>query len=185
MIMADVLMWFLIIAGAYLVLNAYWLAAWSLFPRAVEGCRDRYGRSPVRATLLGLVVLVPFLVVGVGVAKAIHHPVPGALVRGILLLPALLALLGSSGLALRIGTGLPSPADAARPWMRVMRGGAVLGLAFLLPFLGWFIVLPFALVSGFGAALLALLARPRAGAESASIPAPVPSASAYTPAQTA
>jgi len=53
MIMADVLTWFLIIAGTYLVLVCYWLASAALFPQVVEGCRHRYGRHPLVATLVG------------------------------------------------------------------------------------------------------------------------------------
>ena len=58
MIMADVLTWFLIVIGALLVIVALWLAAFALFPARVEACSERYGRRPVAATLLGLVVLV-------------------------------------------------------------------------------------------------------------------------------
>jgi hypothetical protein len=154
MIMADVLTWFLIVVGLYLVLACYWLGAYALFPAAVERCRERYGR-PVRATLVGLAVLAPVLVLGLAGVKAGVRGAPGALLKGLLLLLVLPALLGSAGLALRIGSGLPSDVDGRQPWRRVLRGGLVLAPMFLLPFLGWFILLPWALVSGFGAAVLA------------------------------
>ena len=38
----------------------------------------------------------------------------------------------------------------------MLRGGVVLVFLFLLPVIGWFIVLPWALVSGVGALLLSL-----------------------------
>lgn len=157
MILADVFTWFLIVAGTYLVLVCYWLAAFALFPRVVAACAERYGRRPIAATLLGLVVLVPLLVLGVGLANALKAPPLAVLVRGLLLVPALVALLGSAGLALRVGSGLASPLDVQQPWRAVLRGGLVLAPTFLLPFLGWFVVLPWTLVSGFGAALLALV----------------------------
>jgi hypothetical protein len=153
MIMADVLTWFLIIAGVYLVLVCNWLAAFALFPGAVEACRARYAR-PFLATGAGLLVLAPLLVVGLAAANAIKQPGPAGAVKIALLLLLLPAFLGSSGLALRIGAGLPSPLDAVQPWRRVLRGGYVLAPTFLLPFLGWFIILPWTLISGFGAALL-------------------------------
>jgi hypothetical protein len=155
MIMADVLTWFLIIAGVYLVLVCYWLSAIALFPAAVEACRVRYAR-PVTATAVGLLVLAPLLVLGLGAANAIKQPGPSGVVKIALLLLLLPSFLGSSGLALRIGSGLPSPLDAAEPWRRVLRGSLVLAPTFLVPFLGWFIVLPWTLISGFGAALLTL-----------------------------
>jgi hypothetical protein len=157
-IVADVLTWFLIVAGTYLVLVCYWLCAYALFPRAVALCAERYSR-PVVATLVGLLVLVPLLVLGVGAARALPGPPLGLLVRGLFLLPGLVALLGSAGLALRVGRGLRSPLDAAQPWRAALRGGLVLAPTFLLPFLGWFIVFPWTLVSGCGVALLALLGR--------------------------
>jgi hypothetical protein len=155
MIMADVLTWFLIISGVYLVLVCHWLAAVALFPGVVEACRERYAR-PVATTAVGLVVLAPLLVVGLAGANAIKQPGPAGAVKVCLLLLLVPALLGSAGLALRIGAGLRSPRDVDQPWRRVLRGGLVLAPTFLLPFLGWFIVLPWTLVSGFGATLLAL-----------------------------
>jgi hypothetical protein len=155
MIMADVLTWFLIIAGVYLVMVCYWLSAVALFPGAVEACRARYAR-PVATTAVGLLVLAPLLVVGLAAANAIKQPGPAGAVKVSLLLLLLPAFLGSAGLALRIGAGLWSPRDADQPWRRVLRGSLVLAPTFLLPFLGWFVVLPWTLVSGFGAALLTL-----------------------------
>lgn len=43
------------------------------------------------------------------------------------------------------------------PW--VLRGGIVLVPTLLVPLLGWFLLLPWTLVSGFGAALLAWRSR--------------------------
>lgn len=170
MIMADVLTWFLIILGTLLVLGANWIGAFALFPGLVERSAQRYGRRPVAATLLGLVVGVPVFVVGLGVIKAIGHPLVGVLITGALMVPFLLALAGSAGLALRIGAGMPAPIDAAQPWRRVLRGSVVLGLTFLMPILGWFVLLPWALVSGLGAALMALRDRSALAPAVVSIP---------------
>jgi len=161
MIMADVLTWFLIIVGTYLVLVSHWLASFALFPNIVEACRRRYGR-PIVPTLVGLVVLIPFSVLGIVASRAVVKPGLGAIFKGLLMTPMLLALLGSSGLALRIGAGLNAPSDEGQTWRRVFRGGVVLAPTFLLPLLGWFVVLPFVLVSGLGAALLSLKVRPQA-----------------------
>jgi hypothetical protein len=59
-------------------------------------------------------------------------------------------------LALRIGAGLPTPADEQQPWRRVLRGGILLALTFLLPFVGWIVLPLWALVSGFGAFILSV-----------------------------
>jgi hypothetical protein len=59
-------------------------------------------------------------------------------------------------LVLRIGAGLPSPTDEQQPWRRVLRGGILLALTFLLPIVGWIVLPLWALVSGLGAFLLSL-----------------------------
>lgn len=154
MIMADVLTWFLIIIGSLLVFVAHWLGAYGLFPTLVDGCAERYGRRPVAATFLGLAILVPLLVLTTVLSKV--GPVGGMIALLILTVPVMFALLGSAGLALRVGRGLASPSDAVQPWRRILRGGIVLALVFLLPVIGWLVVMPWALVSGVGVALMAM-----------------------------
>jgi len=153
MIFADILFWFLMIAGAYLALNAYWLAAVALFRPAVERAHETYATRPVAATLVGLLLLVPTVAVFLVFVKAVHPGVK-VLSGAALMVPLLLSLVGSAGLAERIGAGLASPVDAEQPWRRVLRGGAVLALLFAVPVLGWFTVFPLTLASGLGATLL-------------------------------
>ena len=52
-----------------------------------------------------------------------------------------------------------------------MRGGVILGLCFITPFLGWLIIAPLGLASGFGALLLAKPWK-SASPDTAGIPAP-------------
>jgi hypothetical protein len=155
MIMADILLWTLIILGTYVVLVAYWIGAYALFPGRVERCHSVYGSRPVAATLVGLLILLPSLFLGIGLVKALPHPALQTPVIGALLVLTLLCLVGSAGFALRIGSGMSSPLDATQPWRRSLRGGLVLGLVFVLPFLGWFVLLPWTLASGLGAFVLA------------------------------
>jgi hypothetical protein len=66
---------------------------------------------------------------------------------------------GISGLATSIGRRLASPVDREKSWMATLRGGIVLELSYLLPVLGWFVILPASIIIGCGAATLALLRR--------------------------
>jgi len=66
-----------------------------------------------------------------------------------------------------VGTRLASPGDPA--WKPHLRGGIVLALSFLVPFLGWLLLFPIALILGAGAATLAVFRRSPA-------PAPLPAA---------
>ena len=154
MIMADILLWTLIILGTYLVLVAYWVGAYALFPALVVRCRASYGTRPAAATFLGLSILLPAIAIAMVATKALPHPMVQIPVTGAMLVLARLCLIGSAGLALRIGAGMASPLDATQPWRRLVRGGMVLGLAFVMPFLGWFVLLPWSLVSGLGPLVL-------------------------------
>jgi hypothetical protein len=75
----------------------------------------------------------------------------------IVCLYVLFASVGIAGLTTSIGSRLPSPADIERPWQATIRGSIVLELAFLLPLLGWFMLLPAALIIGSGAALRSII----------------------------
>lgn len=155
MIMADVLKIALLIIGQLIVFVSYWLAAEALFPVVVERARQQYDSHAIRATLLGLVIVVPFVALGIAVGKSANPLLK--LISAILIgTPVLLGMLGSAGLSRRIGAGLPSLIDEQQPWRRGLRGGIVLALLFLLPLIGWFFVLPLTLISGCGAALMAL-----------------------------
>lgn len=151
MIVADILMWFLLVVGLLLVFISYWLASAALFPRMVERAREAYAQ-PVRAVLLGVLIAAPLITLGV-VIGAQANPFFKVLGLTISAVPVLLGLVGSAGLSQRIGAGMASPVDDTQPWRRVLRGGIVLALGFLLPFLGWFGVLPLTLLSGVGAAV--------------------------------
>lgn len=153
MIMADVLMVTFLILGFYVVTISYWVAAVGLAPNLVERSCERFGTSPWKSLLLGLVGSLPL--VGAGLAMANGGP---ALIKTlgvlIVLLVFLLGLCGSAGLCLKIGKGLVNPMDQEQPWLRVKRGGIVLGLMIIFPVLGWFFVLPVAIFMGAGAAIL-------------------------------
>src|SRR5262249_27744276 len=116
---------------------------------------------PFLATVVGVGIVAPFLIVGIAAVRAINHPLPGNAIKVLLLSPLLLAFLGSAGLALRIGAGLTDVAaeGVARTWLPVRRGGLVLAPTFLIAFFGWFVLFPWVLVSGVGTAALTLLAR--------------------------
>lgn len=154
MIMADILKIFLIIVGLLTVYVSYWLVAQALFPAVVERARQHYSK-PVKLTFIGLLAAVVPVVLGAIISNL---PNPALKLTGVtlMLVPALLGMIGSAGLVARIGAGLPAPGDEQQPWRRVLRGGILLSLTFLLPFVGWFVLPIWALVSGFGAFILSV-----------------------------
>jgi hypothetical protein len=154
---ANVLLWVFLTVAFYFVFLSHWLVAVSLFPTYVVKCQDQYSR-PLVTTLVGLL----FTVIPIAVGLTIAHVAPPALKWiGILIttVPILAGLLGTAGLARRVGCGMPAPVDDAQPWRRVLRGGTALALTFLLPLLGQLIVIPLVLASGVGASVLTWFAR--------------------------
>jgi hypothetical protein len=149
---ANVLLWFFLTLGFFLVFLSHWLVAVSLFPDYVEKCAAQY-RRPVVATLLGLLAMV----VPIALGTVLLNLLPPALKWvGLLIIfaPILGGLLGTAGLAWRIGQGMPAPGDETQLWKRVLRGGTALALTFLLPILGQLLAIPLILASGLGASLL-------------------------------
>lgn len=176
--LADVFTFLFVILGFLIVYVGYWLMAAGLFPRFVERCSEQIGGAPVKTSLVGLVTLPPLIAIGLGISSKAPNGGLKAIGIGIALLAMLAALFGSAGLALRIGAGLKSMRDEQEPWRRVLRGGIVLGLTFVMPFLGTFVLMPFAFIAGFGAFLIAVFKRQRARAPeavAATMPPPVPS----------
>jgi hypothetical protein len=137
--------------GFFLILLCHWLVAAGLFPKAISSFEHEYGRRPVRATLVGLLTLGPLLLLLINSGN-IGHPVVRLVALVIGFGAILAALIGSAGLALRIGNGLCPQASL---WQRMLRGGSMLSLCFLTPLIGTFFVLPVGLCSGFGVFLLA------------------------------
>jgi hypothetical protein len=166
--MADILKIVFIVVGILAIYVNYWLLAEALFPALVERASRQYA-NPLKLTLVGFAAALLPVVLGLILA---NQPNPLTKVVGLTLVvvPGMVGLAGSSGLALRIGIGLNSPLDATQPWRRVLRGGVVLACSFLLPVIGWVILPLWVLVSGLGAFLLALKE------QKAQCPAPQPSA---------
>lgn len=154
MIMADIFMYLFLVLGGLIIVNCYFLLAESLFSRKVRRARDLYAARPIRVTLIGAAAGIPATFLGValvssGAGASVGIPIVSAVVIG--------GLVGLTGLARLIGEGLVSERDQREPWRAVLRGGSVLTIACLLPFAGWFIVLPVALASGLGALILVLM----------------------------
>ena len=155
MTIADVLKGLLLILGAMLVFQAYWLAGTGLFPRLVGQARDRY-KTPIRTTLIGLVVVVPTYFIGIFWLQNIDNIIVKIIGLVIGVVPLILGAIGSAGLCQLIGLGLPAPGDQSQNWRRVWRGGWVLNFCCLLPFIGWFVILPWGIISGCGAFVMSL-----------------------------
>jgi hypothetical protein len=102
MTMADILQVLLLILGALILVVSYWLLFEALAPRWVERSRKQYAERPFRVVFTGLILLVvpllATLIIIQSPAQAIGFFMLFALI--------LVGLLGSTGLARHVGTGI-------------------------------------------------------------------------------
>ncbi|MBI5800293.1 MAG: hypothetical protein HZA92_06135 [Verrucomicrobia bacterium] len=173
--MADILKYFLSILGGLLIYLAFWLASEALFPALVERARDQY-RRPWKLTFAGLAMCAPLLGLALALSKAANNPLMNIAAISILGVVVIGGLAGSAGFAKRIGAGLPSPIDESQPWRRVLRGGIVLTLTYLLPFIGWMGLSIWTLVSGFAALVFAIREAKAANTATPALPTTEPTA---------
>ena len=154
--------------AAFLILIAHWIASVGMFPRAVEKLADTYQHRAVRATLIGIFTYGPLQFIGLNAGNIKNGP--AKVVALVLAFGSLLvALIGTAGLAMRIGRNLSPDGDR---WQQALRGGVMLALVFITPFLGWFFMLPIGLASGFGAIVLTRPWKARVPSLPVEVPAP-------------
>ncbi len=158
MLMADTMSIFFVILGMLLAFSGLWLLCRGLWPAAVAAAADRCGKRLWSSFLAGLPVTIVMIVLTKTLFNVLG-PVGKIAGVGVVCLYMLQAHTGVSGLATSIGRRLLSPLDEQRPWRSTLRGGVVLELTYLLPFLGWFVILPASIIIGSGAANLGLLAK--------------------------
>ncbi len=178
MLMADTMAWVFGILGLMLALPGLWLLCRGLWPRTVELATLDCQKGLLFPLLVGIPI-AGLTVATVSVVSKSPEPWNGILSILTISLAILFASNGIAGLATVVGQRLPSPADADRPWNATIRGGIVLELAFLVPFLGWFVLLPLSILIGAGATLRSIIhriwrrkAKPTATAESEQIQRP-------------
>ena len=138
-----------------MIIQGYLLITTALFPKVINNARLQY-KKPIRITLVGLAITIPTFLLGFKVLGNLSIPTAQAIGFLIGILPLIAGIAGSAGLCQLIGHGLPSPTDQSQNWKRVWRGGWVLNLCYLLPIVGWFIFLPWGIVSGCGALIFSL-----------------------------
>ena len=156
MLMADTLAIFLVVLGFLLALPGLWLLCSGLWPTAVGRTTADCNSGLLFPFLVGIPISVVAFFATVFASKELG-PASGFVSIAIVCFYVLFASVGIAGLTTSIGNRLTSPAEIERPWKATIRGSVVLELAFLLPLLGWFVLLPSALIVGSGAAFRSIL----------------------------
>jgi len=175
MLMADTMAIFFVVLGLLLAFPGLWLLCRGLWPRAVTEAAAICDKGLIKPFVAGL----PVTVVMIFAAAVLSNFGPAGKIAAAatVCLYLMIANCGVAGLVTVVGDRLASPVDSRQPWRAMLRGGAALGLASLLPILGWFVILPVSITIGCGANLISLL---RAFAAAPVLPGQVIAAPAET-----
>jgi hypothetical protein len=160
--MSDIARLLLIIILLLVGLSAYFLVMNALFTPRVARTRSIAQSMPARAFGIGLVNFVFFTMIAVVLLSVAENA--GPFIKGVLTIPAafILALLaivlsfGLAGMANTIGERIFPNLPA---WKQTVWGTVCLTLACALPFVGWFLLLPYVGFIGIGAVILGIFQR--------------------------
>jgi hypothetical protein len=143
---AVVSAWLWVHVGILLVTVAYATCGSAILPGVAERGRAQLAVRPTRVVLIGLGVSVPWVL-----ASIILLNLPNGAVKLIgaaaLVGWAVLSLAGLASVSLLVGD---RNAAGGPRWAHVARGAACVSLTWMLPVVGWFVMLPLSLAAGLG-----------------------------------
>ena len=160
--MSDIARLLVIIVLLLVGLSAYFLVLNALFAPRLTKTRMVAQSMPARAFGIGLVNFFFFAVIAIVLLSVAENA--GPFIKGVLSIPALVILaflaivlsFGLAGMSNLIGERIfPDFAN----WKQTLWGTVSLSLACMLPFVGWFLLLPYVGLIGFGAVILGFLQR--------------------------
>jgi hypothetical protein len=131
-----------------------------LFTQRALLAREQLTGAPWRSFLLGFVA---FLVLGLFSLVLLKQPLPlGKLIGWTVLLGTLsVAATGAAGMVALASQRLRAMAPEMTPYAAFSKSAAVIVVAGLVPFLGWFLIVPVVIVFSLGSGMQALFARAR------------------------
>ena len=160
--MTDILRIFFIIILLTIGLAAYFLVIGALFANRVTRAQHVINKMPTRAIGVGLVNFLFFGVIAM-ILLSVAENANGA-IKAILTLPALVITVllaitlsfGLAGMANTVGERIVPKHSSVK---KSIWGSTLLTFACALPFVGWFLLLPYASLLGFGAVIISLFQR--------------------------
>jgi hypothetical protein len=160
--MSDILRLILALILLTIGLAAFFLVLNALFSERVTKAKLVVQSMPARSFGIGLVNFVFFFVIAAVLLSVAENA--GPFIRGILTIPALIILvflvivlsLGLAGMSNLLGERIFPDFSS---WKQTFWGTVCLSLACALPFVGWFLLLPYVCFVGIGAVILGFFQR--------------------------
>ena len=160
--MSDILRLLIVIILLTIGLVAYFLVLNALIAPRIERTKSVEQTMPARSAGIGLVNFVFFAVIATVLLSMAETT--GPVIRGILTIPAVIIL---AALAFVLSLGLVATSNLIgerlfpnfAAWKQTLWGTVCLSLACALPFVGWFLLLPYIVCVGIGAVILGFLQR--------------------------
>ena len=161
--MSDILRFFFIVLFLTVCLAAYFLTAQSLFAARVAKTKAIIQSLPGRSFGIGLVNFSFFFVIAV-ILISISDKIENGFFKAVVMLPGLvllafLAIMLTFGLAAMAGHIGERLLPEAVWWKETLWGTVCLSLACALPFVGWYLLIPFIGLTGIGAFILGIFQR--------------------------
>ena len=158
--MSDVVRLFLILFLLIAGLAAYFLVVNALFTARVARTSSIAQSMPARSFGIGLVNFLFFTVIALVLLSIAENT--GPFIRGVLTIPAMIILvllsialsLGLAGMSNLIGERIFPDLPVRK---QTLWGSVCLSLACALPFVGWFLLLPYTGFVGIGAVILGFI----------------------------
>jgi hypothetical protein len=153
MFTADRMANFLMVLGCLLAFPGLWLLSRALWPHTVMRSADICRKGLIKPFIYGFPLTV-FVILVIAIFANSMSLVGKGTALILASLYVILAHSGVAGLVTCIGERLTSHSDAGQAWHATLRGGIVLDLAYLLPVVGWFFLLPVSMIIGSGTNLI-------------------------------
>lgn len=146
-------MFFFIHVGVILVVSAYYTLSAAIAPGLTSRSRMRFARSPWLPALIGIGLSLPWVAISLVLLQAPSGPIKfaGAVIGSAWIL---CGLIGGAGIAQQVGLG---SSNEQASWIHSIRGGLFITLTWVLPFIGWLVMLPLTLATGIGCLILGLI----------------------------
>lgn len=160
--MSDIFRLFLALTLLTILLAAFFLVMSALFLQRIAKTKSIIQSTPARSFGIGLVNFIFFFVIAAVLLSVAESA--GPFIKGILTIPALIILaflaimlsLGLAGMSNLVGERIVPDTPG---WKQTLWGTVCLSLACALPFVGWFLLLPYVGFVGIGAVILGFFQR--------------------------